>query len=728
MNTPVQSTFRVLSADRSLVRISSPSRVAGQFSTISNVGCCTEKNSRWGPVAGKSREKLSVFSQRFLSPQREPQYSPRWRRIRASGETIPSTVGDSDPAGNEDRGETVDEEPGLQNVPVLAYDRDTSLEEQMPSERLKRLEALMQLRRFYRALAEAERLIVKALEMEDFQDGGLNLFGRLEEECAVLDANLEPECIARNVLQVVEMCQKMQDVATRLQINFKVIKDKEVLQKICKEEDVPSAMDKIEARVEVVFGSIAESVASMRAELPYGSMDEAARLAREVVEKQQEFREKGQRVVERVGQGAAVAEDAIGSGIARIRERPLEAISDATEYTKGVWNRLNGGGGAATSLYEVLEQSDLPRPKPQLAEQERAQVALTLELEKLDKNLRETSKEREKGLRSKDVLDRARTAAELRAMDDKVNDLRLTMAVRTLELELGRVYRALEEEAIEIPIGGLFRDREIALLIAEFGVLEASLGKLAYHVENDEMLLIEDSHIAGLATDIPDLKNRLGILDDPNAMALDVTFQRFDIWLTESKAKVVEGATFISRGVRLLGSDIWNSLGMIGTTLQGSSLKTREVLALRRTARDVLTFPLFAAILIAPLSPVGHVLAFSFLQKYFPGLFPSQFSNRRQELMGRYEELTRELREAEEAADAEVETGALQAAEVAVNNLMKARLKEEANMNDVLLTDIESAPKVQELRKLTQVAAGAAVSYEEEEEAGEDEKKSKKDK
>ena len=58
-----------------------------------------------------------------------------------------------------------------------------------------------------------------------------------------------------------------------------------------------------------------------------------------------------------------------------------------------------------------------------------------------------------------------------------------------------------------------------------------------------------------------------------------------------------------------------------------------QVMALRRTARDLLTFVPFAVILIAPLTPVGHVLIFSFLQKYFPGFFPSQFTNRRQELM-----------------------------------------------------------------------------------------------
>ena len=64
-------------------------------------------------------------------------------------------------------------------------------------------------------------------------------------------------------------------------------------------------------------------------------------------------------------------------------------------------------------------------------------------------------------------------------------------------------------------------------------------------------------------------------------------------------------------------------------------LLTLQVPALRRTARDLLTFIPFAIILIAPLTPVGHVLIFSFLQKYFPGFFPSQFTSRRQELMTR---------------------------------------------------------------------------------------------
>ena len=58
-------------------------------------------------------------------------------------------------------------------------------------------------------------------------------------------------------------------------------------------------------------------------------------------------------------------------------------------------------------------------------------------------------------------------------------------------------------------------------------------------------------------------------------------------------------------------------------------------MALRRTARDILAFVPFTVILIAPLTPVGHVLIFGFLQRYFPGFFPTQFSSRRQELVMR---------------------------------------------------------------------------------------------
>jgi LETM1-like protein len=65
----------------------------------------------------------------------------------------------------------------------------------------------------------------------------------------------------------------------------------------------------------------------------------------------------------------------------------------------------------------------------------------------------------------------------------------------------------------------------------------------------------------------------------------------------------------------------------------GGTLKPREVRGIRQTAKDVTVFVPFAVILIAPITPVGHVLVFGFLQRYFPGFFPSQFTSRRQAQM-----------------------------------------------------------------------------------------------
>ena len=67
----------------------------------------------------------------------------------------------------------------------------------------------------------------------------------------------------------------------------------------------------------------------------------------------------------------------------------------------------------------------------------------------------------------------------------------------------------------------------------------------------------------------------------------------------------------------------------------GGTLKPREVSALKRTARDLLAFVPFVIILIIPMTPLGHVLVFGFVQTYFPQFFPSCFTSKRQEIMVR---------------------------------------------------------------------------------------------
>ena len=56
-----------------------------------------------------------------------------------------------------------------------------------------------------------------------------------------------------------------------------------------------------------------------------------------------------------------------------------------------------------------------------------------------------------------------------------------------------------------------------------------------------------------------------------------------------------------------------------------------------RTFKDVVTFIPFVIILLIPLSPVGHVLVFGAIQRFFPEFFPSCFTEQRQNLLQLYE-------------------------------------------------------------------------------------------
>jgi len=82
-------------------------------------------------------------------------------------------------------------------------------------------------------------------------------------------------------------------------------------------------------------------------------------------------------------------------------------------------------------------------------------------------------------------------------------------------------------------------------------------------------------------------------------------------------------------------------------TLQGYTLRPQETKILRRIAKDLVTVVPAVVILLIPLTPLGHVLVFSFIQRFFPDFYPSQFTEERQNLMTMYSSLTerRELPE-----------------------------------------------------------------------------------
>lgn len=359
--------------------------------------------------------------------------------------------------------------------------------------------------------------------------------------------------------------------------------------------------------------------------------------------------------------------------VAKVRDTKgiIEGVKSGASWAKDVWGRLNG---VPLDAMTVNGPSGLPLMTTTEADRTAAAGALHGEIEELEKKLQEASKARENRLRKAGLQSRARIAAELRQMDNEVAALSRALAVRTLQLEMEFIYGCLEAEArdilgdpsVETSSAGKNKEErmalalarrgstdEVALLVAEFKQLDVELSGLVADVESGSSLFIDDAELAALATEIPDLRVRLGVGDEAVFGGSGLSLNKVQLQVKNSIMKVMEAINFGARGVKLLGSDVGAASRIFLRALAGGTLKPREVAALRRTAKDLLTFVPFIIILILPLTPVGHVLIFGFIQRYFPGFFPSQFTTRRQDLMMKYEELKRQLQTAQMAAEME---------------------------------------------------------------------------
>ena len=451
--------------------------------------------------------------------------------------------------------------------------------------------------------------------------------------------------------------------------------------------DLTAARDaelKIDAKVNACVAALTRRASVLtRDAMPYSTLEQANEAIAEARSRlEQNFEATGKgidklprpvvKTVERVGSRAKSARGLINTGVSKLREKPLSAAASAAEYTKGVWVRLNGGMDGVADLDPRI--ADLPDARSVAEARASRVLSLTVEVQDCDKALSDASNERDKVMgQGKDSLSRVRLAKSIRERDDEVRDLRRAFATRTLQLEMERILAQLEEEACEAPsLETPDRADEVELLAAEFGAMDAGLRKLAWMVDTGDSASIEDDDLTELATDIPDLKSRLGLNDGDGLSSLSpsVIGERVSRTTSESLEKAKEGAEFMARGVKMLGGDISASARFFGRAVMGSTLRPREVQTIRRTTLDIFTFVPFIIILIIPLTPVGHVLIFSFIQRYFPALFPSQFSGRRQELMKKYEELSLQLKEAEKSKEIAEEDEALKRAVTAVESLM----------------------------------------------------------
>jgi len=301
--------------------------------------------------------------------------------------------------------------------------------------------------------------------------------------------------------------------------------------------------------------------------------------------------------------------------------------------------------------------------------------------------------------------------SDLKEAEENVNQLRSQLALKTLQLELRLVFEYLEKEALQIiDENNNFlpwrrgSSEELTLLVAEYALLD---GKTTSLIGNPKDLFMDTELMSELATDVPDLRMRLGITDNEVVyMSLDSRIKNVIMTVEDSTNKVKNSFVFMGTGVKLLVTDLSASGKLFWRALLGGTLQPREVETLRRTASDILTFIPFIVILILPITPLGHVLVFSFIQQNFPALFPSQFTSARQKSMRRYEDLKKQLDDVLEQEGLkwreEQFSKAVQAVEALTSNVDDKEKPDEAQViemeienNQLMDVDSESAQQTE---------------------------------
>eukprot|EP00210_Caulerpa_lentillifera_P006373 g6088.t1 len=590
-------------------------------------------------------------------------------------------------------------------------------------DRVKRLEDLLQLRKLYRNCLRAEYLLllpspVYSTLREKSKFTSLDFEGYTEED-------IENEVVNKSLETIAEM----QLTADELKAGLRLLSP-----------DFPSLFSRglasnaktvIERKANDYSDRLAARVMSEMPTLPISSMvlmsDKEKMTKILSTAKKYKYRTTNETRLEgpiqRLSKAEKLAEKFVALKLQQVREIPpedyLSGLQSTALYLKDLWDRLNGGG---SSVKRSLLPSDLPRPLSTMEQSRTNMSQLVILVEKLEKKLKDASKAREAKLQKAGANDRLSLAFQMKMMDDEVLQITRLLAVRSLQLQMEYIYRTLEEEALEISedpkspgyISRQGSTEELSLLTAEFSLLEDQLKAVTQRLLQSPTKLVRDTVLQNLVDEIEDLRRRLGIRSDVVFGDSRLTWRKVNLQVHQALETIQEGLNFLARGVRLLGSDLVYSSRLFSKATIGGTLKPREVAALRRTARDILAFIPFAVILIVPLTPVGHVLVFGFLQRYFPEVFPSQFTNRRQDIMNKYDVLRQQLQKAQEKATQDEEEAELaQASEVVarltapISEDQKRRIR--AALREMSGDDYVNQGQVEILKKLEEKVAAAEL-------------------
>eukprot|EP01041_Mallomonas_annulata_P006310 gene6310-12768_t len=350
-------------------------------------------------------------------------------------------------------------------------------------------------------------------------------------------------------------------------------------------------------------------------------------------------------------------EDAIASG------------KEVAKYGTELWERLNGKEekDGLPSVSELLGQAqakllETPEALRLKAEMDTARLLLDNAVKQRNDARAELRKNRREGL---DIDSNELNI--LRRKDSLVKELEKRLRLCTLNLDMERICVYVEQE-LQSSVAPAEDQRlivaEVSLLDKQLNALLMGLTPVTISVKDsgsssgsasgslnramviaaaaaaevdDTVSLIDEDELSLVSSQVNDLKSRLGL----ETQGSTVNWGTLGVLVSDTLSKIRDGLNFYGLGTRIIIGDLQYAWSLLLKAAQGYTLKAREVNAVRRTGKDVLTLIPFTIILIIPLSPVGHVLVFSFIQRYFPDFFPSCYTEKRQNLWRLYSEIER---------------------------------------------------------------------------------------
>jgi len=343
-------------------------------------------------------------------------------------------------------------------------------------------------------------------------------------------------------------------------------------------------------------------------------------------------------------------------------EGALNEASKAARFSSDLWSRLNG-----RDTEDEEENTSMAEPK----DDPRAQRRL-LELQEAKRKYENAMKERSAVLQKAAPKLSEETASErdhlvrelrqeLRDCEQNFRESGCRVLLAEIDWLLERAAAALEADLERASVADWdVTGRQLKLFVVEFTLLDKQAASYRQFVPEDPDVCIgqecidftgvlDPEELRVLGNDVSEYMTRLGLqVQRGETESFEKSVKTSLVQLKRTYEKVKGGLAFYVNGANLFGQDLQYAGSLFSkAALSNYTLQPREVRTIERTVKDCAVMVPFLIILIIPLTPVGHVLIFSFIQKFFPDFFPSTFTERRQSVMRIYRDIVPDVEKAD---------------------------------------------------------------------------------